>query len=245
MRLAAGVAPGLRVVSSEPIVVPKGPTILVTDLREVVERVNAKFRALHAHKGQLFSVFEVLDFRMMSGLVGEALGTELAGAGLGLAKNPNIDGYPDLLNAVTDAQRQFIEVQRRGDGRGFIKYPYGGIELKNTFGTKKASARGADLQPGMSRVGGIQSKLDWKAHHQETNQLLGLLSDFVDKCPQIVAVAYSDALEAADWTDKAQPKKDSTMTSFSVIRRSGHDKMVAGLRLCLDRPGYGEFFGLE
>ena len=95
----------------------------------------------------------------------------------------------------------------------------------------------------MTRIESINSKLDWKAHHQQTNQLLGLVSDFIEGCPQVVAVMYSDALTKSDWTTKQQPKKNSTMTSFSVIERSGHKKMMDGIRLCLGAPTYLNFFG--
>jgi hypothetical protein len=34
------------------------------------------------------------------------------------------------------------------------------------------------------------------------------------------------------------------MTSFSVIKNSGYQKMLGGVRLCRDEPGYLEFFGV-
>ncbi len=242
MTIPARAAIGLRVVSKAPIRIPTGPTIQIDTLRQVVDEVNGKLRMIHGHRGLLLNFFEVVDFRMLSGLVGEVLVSALADTCRDFVKNPSIDGYPDLLNAVTQKQIQTIDRERLNDVSFFNSYPYGGLEVKNTFGTKKALKGGADLQPGMTRIESIQPKLDWKAHHQDTNFLLGLVSDFVDGCPQIVAAMYSDALSKEDWSKKQQPKKESTMTSFSVIAQSGNDKMLAGLRLCLDQPAYLAFF---
>jgi len=188
------------------------------------------------------NVFEVIDFRVMSGLVGEALVSEISDSHENLEKNPNIDGYPDLLNASRPEYRRDIEKWKASDMKAFVKYPYGGIEIKNTFGTKKSTAI---LPNGQTRLGKINNKLDWKAHHRTTNYLLGLFSDFIDACPQIVAVMFSDRLQQSDLMEKQNPRANSAMTSFSVTTLSGWKKLRSGLKLCRDDPRYLSFFGLE
>ena len=112
--------------------------------------------------------------------------------------------------------------------------------MKNTFGTKGSKV---SLQPGKPRITKINKKLEWKAHHRYTNNLLALASDFVDGCPQIVAVMYADNLEEQDWGEKQEPKEGSTMTSFSVIKRSGWEKLLSGIRICRNDVEYLDFFG--
>jgi hypothetical protein len=70
------------VVSTVPIEIRDGPSIEIEDLRGVVEGVNEQLRAIHANPAAAMSIFELLDFRMMSGLVGEALVTAIARQGL-------------------------------------------------------------------------------------------------------------------------------------------------------------------
>ena len=69
------------------------------------------------------NVFEVLDFRMLSGLVGRSWSPRLARHFKTLVKNPSIDGYPDLLNAVTKDQIRTIDTARRPKRRIFQLIP--------------------------------------------------------------------------------------------------------------------------
>jgi len=187
-------------------------------------------------------VFEIIDFRMISGLIGELFAVEVAKAVPWLKKNPNIDGYPDLLNLSTPDARKEFENGLNGRIDLFIDFKYGGYEVKNTFGTKKA---GSDLQYGSSRIGKINKKLDWKAHHQKTNNLIGLHSDFDNGKPQIFALSFSSRLGMCDWKEKQQPKEGSTMTSFSVIESSGWSKMRDGIRICSSYKPFLDFYGVE
>lgn len=205
--------------------------------------MNGKIRQLKENTEKMdLNIFDVIDFRMVSGLIGEALATEISNSDLGFEKNPNIDGYPDLMNASKPIYRNDINKWKTEDFRQFIKFPYGGIEVKNTFGTKKS---GVFLLPGQTRIGKINNKLDWKAHHVYTNNLLGLYSDFLDGLPQIVAVMYSDKLTVSDWKEKQNPRGDSTMTSFSVIEMSGWYKLKSGVKFCRNDSSYLKFFGIE
>ena len=131
---------------------------------------------------------------------------------------------------------------KENDLKAFIKYPYSGIEIKNTFGIKKAKS---NIAQGHTRIGCINHNLVWKAHHRYTNNLLALFSDYIDGCPQIVAVMYSDDLVEDDWKEKQNPKKNSTMTSFTQTEKSGWEKLKLGIKLCINDKSYLSFFGVK
>lgn len=229
----------LKVIDNSPIVLPSSLKLDIADIHSAVDSVNGKLRLLADTTSTIaFNIFEVLDFRMLSGMVGESLVSTLAATIASFEKNPNIDGYPDLLDASREDYRADIEAWLASEPARFIAYPHGGIEVKNTFGTKKS---GRELAPGEQRIDDINPKLDWKAHHRSTNSLLATFSDFVGDCPQIVAVMYADDLTEEDWAEKQNPGEGSTMTSFSVIKKSGFDKLRDGLRLCLDDQRYLAF----
>jgi hypothetical protein len=232
----------LAIVENVPIVLDTGLRVEVSQIRDAVDSVNSKLGQLAETTSSIaFNIFEVLDFRMLSGMVGESLVSALTDSVSTLERNPNIDGYPDLIDVSKNSFRTDVAKWRQSTMREFIAYPHGGIEVKNTFGTKKTSS---DLLPGQRRISRINKKLDWKAHHRSTNHLLAGLSDFVGGCPQIVAVMYSDELAEEDWAVKQNPKEGSTMTSFSVIKKSGYDKLRQGLRLCLDDHRYQTFLSV-
>lgn len=235
-------APAFAVVEDDPIVLDSGLRLKVSEIRDAVDAVNSTLRQLADTTSSIaFNIFEVLDFRMLSGMVGESLVSALATMIPALDRNPSIDGYPDLLDVSKPEYQSDVARWRESNMREFIAYLHGGIEVKNTFGTKKAKS---NLLPGEQRIERVNKKLDWKAHHRSTNHLLASLSDFVDECPQIVAVMYSDELTEEDWAVKQNPKEGSTMTSFSVIKASGCEKLRQGLRLCLDDPRYRAFLSV-
>lgn len=233
----------LHICDSSPIVLTSGSQLEIEILANSINSVNAQLRDLEKRsEAMALNIFKAIDFRMLSGLLGESLVTTLAVQNPHLKRNPNIDGYPDLMDI---SQSKFLDdtlVWEKNDFGRFIKYPYGGIEIKNTFGTKKSKSV---LHPGDKRITKINNKPDWKAHHKYTNHLLALLSDFIDGCPQIVAALYSDQLLESDWTDKQNPKKNSTMTSFSVIKPSGWLKLLSGLKVCRGEPEYLKYFGVN
>jgi hypothetical protein len=233
----------LRICSDSPIVLSSGFALEIPKLRESIASTNTRFVELKRRtEAMALNIFETIDFRMLSGLVGGTLITAIAAQIDGLMKNPNIDGYPDLADVSKKTfLKDFLEWEKN-DFRKFIKYPHGGIEIKNTFGTKKSNVV---LHPLSKRMGKINGKPDWKAHHRYTNQLLAVMSDFVGGCPQIIAVLYSDQLQETDWAEKQNPKKGSAMTSFSVIKTSGWLKLRSGLRICRDDAEYFKYFGFS
>lgn len=183
---------------------------------EAATYVNSRLRKARWNQAASLDIFSIIDLRMLSGLMGEMFSSALAGQRSELIKNPNMDGYPDLCDFSGRAVD--LEVD-------FLHFPHGGIEVKNTFGYVKP---GVQLQDQEERRGKIKTPLVWKAHHQETNRLLALQSDFHDGTPQIVAGYYSAELSPIDWTSKAQPKIGSTMTSFCATKSSAYKKLLAG-----------------
>lgn len=178
---------------------------------------------------------------MLSGMLGEALITIINKSNPNLEKNPHIDGYPDLVDVSSIDNLSFFSSPFISDTirSRFNNYKFGGIEIKNTFGVKSS---GRKLEKGDTRLGNINKKLDWKAHHTNTNYLLGIFSDFIDGTPQIVAAFYSDKLTSLDWKTKQNPKIDSAMTSFSTIERTGWEKMKSNMLICIDKQEYLDFF---
>ena len=233
----------LAIIDPTPIGLAHGLTVDVELLSRAVESANEKFLRLRDETSEMaYSVLSILDFRMLSTLVSETLVSELDDLSENLVKNPNIDGYPDLLNASCPEFREDIARWRLAKSEAFIEYPHGGIEVKNTFGTKRSNS---ELIRGMTRINGIQPRLIWKAHHTYTNNLVATFSDYVDHCPQIVALMYSDELGESDWTPKQNPSSGSTMTSYTATKASGFAKLAAGLRLCRLEDPYLIYFGLR
>jgi hypothetical protein len=88
----------------------------------------------------------------------------------------------------------------------------------------------------------LMTGYDWKAHHRETNNLAGLLWDFIGGRPRIAALFYSHELEEADWGKIVHPRDGGgKTTSLSIMNRSGIRKMYAGWICVLSEGGYREF----
>jgi len=205
---------------------------------QAIELTNRKFFYIGSETQKMsVDIFDVIDFRVFSGMIGEAFATTLEEVlEHNFVKNPSIDGYPDLLQNTTSEMKDYL----KGCGYGeLIEYKYGGIEIKNTFGTKRT---GAPILMGDQRIHHINKKLDWKAHHQKTNHLLALVSDYYEGNPTIVAVFYSDSLNPNDWQEVRRPLEGSTMTSFSTINRSGCEKLRTGMMWCINHSAYLNFF---
>lgn len=216
-------------------------TVDMDTVLAAIESTNKKLRSISDYTKDLsLDIFKVLDLRTLSGAVGETFVGEMSKINPYLRKNPSIDGYPDLVQCVSPEMISYYKTYASQDSKEAFRY--GGIEVKDTFGYKKTNI---DLFDGEQRIGKINSRLEWKAHHQKTNHLLGLYSDYINGYPSIVAVFYSDELVPDDWSAKAEPKGDSAMTSFSTLQPTGFKKMLSGIRICLNEPQYLQFFGQE
>ena len=128
----------------------------------------------------------------------------------------------------------------------FSPFLGGGIEIKATCGsvpTPKQLEKKGQQKPGIGdeRIGMIKG-YDWKAHHRETNNLLGLLWDFIDGKPRIVACFYSPRLKKEDWGEIIQPRAGGgRTTSVSIMSREGVRKMYEDWLFVVDDPRYIQF----
>ncbi len=137
-----------------------------------------------------------------------------------LLVNGHQDGYPDLC-ALTSEGRKYIE-NIRAEGmwdakKSWAKYPEGGIEIKTTCGavpqpTKKRKKPGIGDERSQVVTGA-----DWKAHHRETNNLLGLFWDFIDGVPTVIGLFYRNDLTVADWGKLIVPKNDDDVASDESV----------------------------
>jgi len=207
----------LKTVGTRDISLSKG-SLAPFKLTEAAEDVNRRLLQSESEVRDVLDLYDIIDLRMLSGLIGELFSTALERVDNRLQKNPNIDGYPDLCDVSATSRTYSMS--------DYIAFPHGGLEVKNTFGVKRS---GADIAQRQTRAGLIQRQLVWKAHHRTTNNLVGLQSDYIDGIPQIVAGYFASDLTVDDWTEKQQPKEGSTMTSFCQTRPSAFSKLCAGI----------------
>ncbi len=225
----------LRIVSAEDLQLCNGK-VSISLLAEAASNVNMRLRAAVASTGKIrLDLYEIIDLRMLSGLMGEMFSTEVSKNENRLIKNPNIDGYPDLCDVSKPGKKSAVNSYSINS---FLAYDDGGFEVKNTFGVKKSNTH---IAQGECRLTKIQKKLVWKAHHRETNNLIAIHSDYVNKVPQIIAAFYTDMLEESDWTVKQQPKEGSTMTSFCQTTPSAFLKLKNGLMFFMEGIGHEQF----
>ena len=216
--------------------------------RSLLKAVNTT----HALIDDLYSadldIAAVLGLRNLSAFVGELFATAAERVGDGLFKlNPHQDGYPDLLLMDAQGRKDWGQMSERLDEKTpFSPFPSGGMEVKATCGSvptpaicKRRGIKRPEL--GDARIECLLS-YDWKAHHRETNNLVGLLWDFVAKRPRILALFYASGLAEDDWGNIVQPRLGGgRTTSVSIMARSGIRKMYEGWLCVLSTGGYREF----
>lgn len=128
----------------------------------------------------------------------------------------------------------------------FSPFANGGIEVKATVGSvptpKECAGRGT-LKPDMgdTRINVLKG-YDWKAHHRETNNLIGLLWDFIDGVPRIVAIFFCSSLSINDWGAIVQPREGGgRTTSVSIMTRAGVKQMYNNWKCVIEDPQYIQF----
>ena len=193
-------------------------------------------------------IFGLLGMRNLSSFVGELFGSYLLKQSDGLfIKNPHQDGYPDLLLLDKFGKPLWESLASRSqEKKPFSPFATGGIEVKATVGsvpTPKELAKKNMAKPdiGDQRVALLRG-YDWKAHHRDTNNLLGILWDFINGAPSIAAVFYSNQLGAKHWGEIIQPKEGGgRTTSVSIMTREGVSVMYQGWLVVLDDERYIKF----
>ncbi len=194
-------------------------------------------------------LFFTLGMRNLSAFVGEVFAAALAKASKGfLIKNPHQDGYPDLLVMTAEGKKLLKTLeQNMQDKKPFSDFASGGIEVKATCGsvpTPEALGRRNLKKPeiGDQRID-VYMGYDWKAHHRLTNNLVGIVWDFIDRIPTIVGIFFSSDITQDDWGKIVQPREGGgRTTSVSIMTREGIFKMYEGWITVLDDKRYIDFF---
>jgi hypothetical protein len=194
-------------------------------------------------------ISSILGMRNLSAFIGEVLVISLEKAVGGLViKNPHQDGYPDLLLMDEEGLRHWKSLSGREREKGpFSPFETGGVEIKATCGSVPTPAqclKQGRVKPeiGDQRIDFLKG-YDWKAHHQETNRLIGIVWDFIDSLPVIVGLFYCSSLNVDDWGGIIQPKPGGgRTTSVSIMTRGGVRKMYESWVMVFDNPKYIDLF---
>ena len=165
-----------------------------------------------------FTLFQKIDYKTTSSIVGAVLAAEIAEITDGIV-NPIEKGHPDVVPAFA---YHASEEQLRNFGQG--------LEIKCTIGNVK---KNSGLITGESRVNKLEG-ITWQAHHREVGELLGSVWDFVKdvgrsdelQYPAITGVFYSKNLATSDWGSISGTTGRNT--KVSGMRTSGKRKMGAG-----------------
>jgi hypothetical protein len=218
--------------------------------------VEVVVQAIHrAHEviEQLYTfdidIAALLGMRNLSAFVGEIFAASMIKSSDNIfVKNPHQDGYPDLLLMDADGKKAWTDLaDRRREKKPFSPFPTSGIEIKATCGSvpdPKVCAKRGLTKPdiGDQRISLLMG-YDWKAHHRETNHLMGIVWDFIDGKPKIMAVFYSGNLETEDWGKLAVPKTGGgRTTSVSTMQRHGVKKMCESWVVMINDDQYIRFF---
>jgi hypothetical protein len=151
-----------------------------------------------------------------------------------LRVNGHQDGYPDLC-ALTAEGKEYIE-KIRGEGMETAKkswafYPFGGIEVKTTCGAVPTPSK-TRKKP---QVGDQRTLLltgaDWKAHHRETNRLLGLFWDFIDEVPTVLGLFYRNDLTEEDWGEVIVPTAEDAAVELEDVKGGLEDEVVVEMAM--------------
>lgn len=195
-------------------------------------------------------IFRILGMRNLSAFVGELFAAAMISQTQNaFRKNPHQDGYPDMLlmDKVGTLHWNTLLGQLR-DKRPFSPFITGGVEIKATCGTVPTDAvcirRGAPGKPdiGDQRID-LMTGYDWKAHHRDTNYLMGIVWDFIDKLPAIVGVFYCRQLNVNHWGNIIQPREGGgRTTSVSIMTRDGVATMYRSWICVRNDPKYINFF---
>ena len=237
------------ILNSNVVISYKGELVLTP--QEVAEAMNSANNALKELSETTMrfdiNIFEALGMRNLSGMIGEYFARSVQKIADGkLESNLHQDGYPDLLLVNTPEKKAYFEklyTTSNGkrypiDKEHFSPFKYGGIEVKATCGSTPPASQVPKPLIGEQRVSLI-NKFDWKAHHQKTNHLLGVLWDFIDGLPTYVAAFYQDNLVKDDWSKIVQPKEGGgRTTSVSIMKSRGIKKMCNQWVAVLDDSAY-------
>jgi hypothetical protein len=193
-------------------------------------------------------VFSILGMRNLSSFIGEVFAASIITHSNKLfIKNPHQDGYPDLLLMDEIGLKLWNDLKGKvREKQPFSPFENGGIEVKATCGSVPTPAtcmkKGFEKPDiGDERIS-VLNGYDWKAHHRETNNLMGILWDFINGVPRIVAVFFANDLTLDDWGSIVKPKDGGgRTTSVSIMTRQGIKKMYDGCLYVIENDNYKKF----
>ncbi len=252
LRVSPAVAPRIGkdyiVRSVKSLTIQRGQEQILTDAAPVLQAVDAMHDLLDDLYASELDIARLLGMRNLSAFVGELMSAAiLANGTLPFVKNPHQDGYPDLLLLDHFGRKTWEGLRDQlNEKRPFSPFAGGGIEVKATCGgvpTPAVCRKRGQTRPdlGDQRIGCVNS-YDWKAHHRDTNNLLGIFWDFIGGRPRIAALFYSSELTINDWGRIVSPREGGgRTTSVSIIADSGRRKMLEGWLCVLRHGGYVEF----
>ncbi|MBQ6730737.1 MAG: hypothetical protein IJR08_02395 [Bacilli bacterium] len=233
---------------SHKICLNENQVISNTELIDSINLANSSIGKIDAEAKKLnINIFELLGMRNLSGFVGEVLVSSIETATGGkFVRNMHQDGYPDLMLNDTQDKKDYLRTTYviknnkiyPKDKALFSPYKFGGLEVKATCGSTPSASKAPKPLIGEQRISLINS-FDWKAHHRTTNNLIGVLWDFIEDIPTIVAVFYRNDLIIDDWGKIVQPKDGGgRTTSVSIMSSGGVKKMCDGWVAVIDDSQY-------
>lgn len=171
------------------------------------------------------TVYKNIDYKTTSSIVGSMFCQSIAGA-TGAIVNPIEKGHPDVIPAEGEGASE----------EELRNYPVG-LEVKCTVGN---ITKGANLRAGQPRINALEG-ITWQAHHQEVEELLGLVWDFVTSehefnYPKVTGVFYTDNLTTDDWGSISGT--EGRNTKVTGMKVSGKEKMGQGWVALIDNPLY-------
>ena len=229
------------------------PDLIVT----AVNKVNNYFET-HTTDEDIIVFNAMLEGGALSSTIGSLFNSHLESLSDGsLIRNPVKGGNPDVLNLGPDEAKKKYEYYTSTFGNnvnvwdpkvfGYInKYPYGGIETKCTSINKPAKTmKNCHIAFGWGdqRIK-YNKSFGWSAHHNDNDNLCGIVWDFVNGLPTIVAVMYSDELLKEDWGKPHKTEGNKSTNGFG-LNKDGIDKMKKGWLCVLDDPDYTNAFNFQ
>ncbi len=184
---------------------------------------------------QFFS--SLMEGNGLSSGIGALFNTYLTNLSMGnLIINPYKCGKPDLLNVSYSDSDKKIQIYKENIS-SINTYPFGGIETKCTM-----LRTGKNLGWGVQRINYSKS-FSWKAHHNENENLCGIVWDFVNEIPQIVGIMHCDTLVKEDWGNFHSSEKKTT--GGYNLSKEGIKKMRDGWLCVLNDKKYIDGFGFK
>lgn len=210
--------------TNESFSLSRGFNITYEDVLQAVQATNNSLRALPQN------VFQNIDFKTTSAIIGSFFCAELAGICDGAMVNPIEKGHPDI-----------IPIEGANASEAELRNYHSGLEIKCTIGNVKT---GANLRATETRIKELAS-IVWQAHHRDVAELMGIVWDFY--CPEggfnypmITAVFYSDDLNEEDWG--AISGTTGRNTKVSGMKSSGKFKMGEGWVVLFDNPTFEDTY---